>query len=210
MDRHELAWAAGFFDGEGWANRDRTRRRSHGSISRTSWHARGARLSSSGSSVSDASGARKSRRASKTLLVGSDVARRTSHSVADLLGPWLCHVSALSSSGARAVVAPAIWPGSASEELAWAGGFFDGEGSTYLQKHRTHVDTSFRGFTSLNRPKVASLRPSQIRSPRLAISEASRETTRARESTGPYRRWRVFTPADVLLGLHMCGRSSAR
>ncbi|HKY52348.1 MAG TPA: hypothetical protein VJP45_13910, partial [Candidatus Limnocylindria bacterium] len=21
MDRHELAWAAGFFDGEGWANR---------------------------------------------------------------------------------------------------------------------------------------------------------------------------------------------
>ena len=23
--------------------------------------------------------------------------------------------------------------------LAWAGGFFDGEGSTYLEKHRTHV-----------------------------------------------------------------------
>src|SRR6266508_3156220 len=23
MDRHELAWAAGFFDGEGWANRAR-------------------------------------------------------------------------------------------------------------------------------------------------------------------------------------------
>ena len=26
-----------------------------------------------------------------------------------------------------------------SEELAWAGGFFDGEGSTYLEKHRTHA-----------------------------------------------------------------------
>ena len=25
-----------------------------------------------------------------------------------------------------------------SEELAWSGGFFDGEGSSYLTKHRTH------------------------------------------------------------------------
>jgi hypothetical protein len=26
-----------------------------------------------------------------------------------------------------------------SEELAWAGGLFDGEGRSYLTKHRTHT-----------------------------------------------------------------------
>ncbi|HEV8537096.1 MAG TPA: hypothetical protein VGR87_15435 [Candidatus Limnocylindria bacterium] len=38
-----------------------------------------------------------------------------------------------------AVLPELSWPGSSNEELAWAGGFFDGEGSTYLLKHRTHV-----------------------------------------------------------------------
>jgi hypothetical protein len=38
----------------------------------------------------------------------------------------------------RTEMPPLAWPGSMSEELAWAGGFFDGEGSTCLDKHRSH------------------------------------------------------------------------
>ena len=60
--------------------------------------------------------------------------------VADLIGPWLC--PAKRAEFERTLERPlalAIWPSSFSEELAWAGGFFDGEGSTYLEKHRTHA-----------------------------------------------------------------------
>jgi hypothetical protein len=66
----------------------------------------------------------------------ADIAR-----VADLIGPWLCAVKrdAFEQTLERPL-APAIWSASESEERAWAGGFFDGEGSTYLEKHRTHKD----------------------------------------------------------------------
>src|SRR5207249_9503565 len=63
-----------------------------------------------------------------------DVAR-----VAELIGPWIGPVKRADLEHALGLpLAPIVWPGSSSEELAWAGGFFDGEGSTYLLKHRTH------------------------------------------------------------------------
>ena len=94
-------------------------------------------------------------------------------------------------------------PGSMSEELAWAGGFFDGEGSTYLEKHRTH-----QGYLV----------------PRLYVPQSAEigiapELTRLKSALGglgaisglrpgkgtwkPYRRWRVSAVLDVQVGLHL-------
>ena len=59
--------------------------------------------------------------------------------VVERIGPWLCPIKRAEFDRTLGVaLPPLIWPGSMSEELAWAGGFFDGEGSTYLEKHRTH------------------------------------------------------------------------
>jgi hypothetical protein len=59
--------------------------------------------------------------------------------VVDRIGPWLC--PAKRTEFERTLggsVPPKVSPGSMSEELAWAGGLFDGEGSTCLDQHRTH------------------------------------------------------------------------
>ena len=63
-----------------------------------------------------------------------DVAR-----VAGVIGQWVGPVKhAQFERALSTAVRTAAWPGTTSEELAWAGGFFDGEGSSYLTKHRTH------------------------------------------------------------------------
>ncbi|MDQ2914726.1 MAG: hypothetical protein M3T56_15970, partial [Chloroflexota bacterium] len=59
--------------------------------------------------------------------------------VAELLGSWLGPIKrAQFESALGCSLPPTTWPGTMSEELAWAGGFFDGEGSSYLLQHLTH------------------------------------------------------------------------
>lgn len=139
MDRHELAWAAGFFDGEGWANRSgrgvQSRINQAGADGAPEVLLKFHRIVGVG------------RIKGPLILEGKedlywwqvssrvDVAR-----VAELIGPWLCQVKrAEFESVVGWPLGPIAWPGTKSEELAWAGGFFDGEGSTYLLRHRTHV-----------------------------------------------------------------------
>src|SRR4029077_12640146 len=60
--------------------------------------------------------------------------------VVERIAPWLCPVKRAEFERTLGGPLPAqVWPGSMSEELAWAGGFFDGEGSSYLMKQRTHA-----------------------------------------------------------------------
>ncbi len=124
--------------------------------------------------------------------------------VVERIGPWLCPVKRTEFERTLGIqLSPVVLPGSMSQELAWAGGFFDGEGSTYLEKHRTHV-----GYLV----------------PRLYVPQSAEigiaaELTRLRSALGglgtisgvrpgkgkwkPYRRWRVSTPVGVQLGLHL-------
>src|SRR5688572_30768490 len=140
MDRHELAWAAGFFDGEGWAAKNKTRGVQ-------------ARINQAGPNGMPAVLLKFKRIVGVGRLKGPKVeegkqdlywweatSRPDIARVADLIGAWLCPVkrSEFEQTLGRSL-APAIWPASPSEERAWAGGFFDGEGSTYLEKHRTHA-----------------------------------------------------------------------
>src|SRR3981081_4116025 len=137
MDRHELAWAAGFFDGEGWANRS----------------GRGvqSRINQAGPEGMPGVLLKFHRIVGVGRLKGPQLKEgkqdlywweATSHTdvagVAELIGPWLCPTKR--AQFARATdgsLPPEAWPGTMSEEQAWAGGFFDAEGCTHLEKARS-------------------------------------------------------------------------
>jgi hypothetical protein len=146
VDRYELAWAAGFFDGEGWANIQRRDGRRTGQP-----HARVNQADPDG--VPEV--LLRFRRAVGGLgTIGGpyvdegriDLYRWEVSSRGDvellhhLLLPWLGEVkllafaTALERESARSRVAA-----SRDEWSPWAAGVWDGEGSAYLLDHRSHA-----------------------------------------------------------------------
>jgi hypothetical protein len=204
MDRHELAWAAGFFDGEGWAAKNKSR----GVQSR---------INQAGPQGMPAVLLKFQRVVGVGRLKGPhieagrhdiywweatsrpDVAR-----VADLIGPWLCPTKRAEFERALGQsLAAAIWPSSASEELAWAGGFFDGEGSTYLEKHRTHVGY-FVPRIYVPQSSDVGIAPELVRlKSALADIGTISGVRRPGGNRRPYRRWRVCAADAVQLSLHL-------
>lgn len=203
MDRHELAWAAGFFDGEGWAAK-----RTRGVHSR---------INQAGPDGIPAALLKFQRIVGVGRLKGPKVEEgkqdlywweATSSPdvtrVADLIGPWLCPPKRVEFEWTLGrSLAPAIWPATAIEELAWAGGFFDGEGSTYLDKHRTHKGY-FVPRLHVSQSSETGVAPTLLRL-KAALGDLGTISGEhpSKGNHRPYRRWRVFTPAAVLLGLHM-------
>jgi hypothetical protein len=203
MDRHDLAWAAGFFDGEGWANR--SGRGVQARINQADPHGMPQVLLKfqrivgvgrlKGPTVEEGK---------QDLYWWEATSRPDIARVADLIGPWLCHLKRdeFERTLGRSI-APAIWPAALSEELAWAGGFFDGEGSTYLEKHRTHA-----GYLV---PRVHVTQSSEVGIAaellRLKATMGGLGTISgvhpAKGRSRPYRRWRVFTPGGVQLAVHL-------
>lgn len=140
MDEHELAWAAGFFDGDGWAALSRRRGRRTGQPQ--------ARINQSGLDgvpevlvrFRDAVGVGRiggpkieDRREPLYWWVASsrgDVAR-----TGELIGGWLSgqkRVQFTAATGLRFHAAP-------MNSFAWVAGLFDAEGSTSLSDHRSHA-----------------------------------------------------------------------
>ena len=204
MDRHELAWAAGFFDGEGWAAKNRTR----GVQSR---------INQAGPDGMPEVLLKFQRAVGVGRLKGPHVepgkqdlywweatSRPDVGRVADLIGRWLCPAKRdefQEALGARLV--PAIWPGSVSEERAWAGGFFDGEGSTYLEKHRTHAG-HFVPRLYVPQSSEVGIAPELVRL-KSALADIG-TISGVRPGKGnwkPHRRWRVCSLVAVQLGLHL-------
>jgi len=159
LDEHELAWAAGFFDGDGWAALVRRRRRKRGQP-----HAQINQASEDGvpevlTRFRDAVGV--GRVAGPKLEEGrqplywwvassrDDVARTGA-----LIGPWLSHDKRrqfYDTVGLRFNDAPL-------DSFAWAAGFFDAEGSTSLSDHRSHagykyVESSITQMGALQQPQ---------------------------------------------------------
>jgi hypothetical protein len=145
MDRYELAWAAGFFDGEGWAN---------------AVHAegRGTRQPQARVNQADPNGVPAVLVRFQAALGGlgriggpyveegrQDLYRWIVSSRCDvellhhLLMPWLGQVKLLAFSAALERSSARSRPAIANDEWrAWAAGLWDGEGSVYLLDHRTH------------------------------------------------------------------------
>jgi hypothetical protein len=139
MDRHELAWAAGFFDGEGWAARSKTR----GVQARINQSdddrvpevlLRFQRIVGLGRLHGPV------REDGRKDLYHWDVSSRSDvAAVANATWPWLGSVKRIEFEAALGY-APMAMPDplSPTELLAWAGGLYDGEGCASLSPHRTH------------------------------------------------------------------------
>lgn len=199
MDRHELAWAAGFFDGEGWANRA-----GRGVQSRIN--------QSDDDCVPDV-----------LLRFQTAVGRGRIHGPVREEGRKDLYYWDVSSRGDVDAVATGIWPwlgnvkrgefmaaiGSIAEAqtlprtelLAWAGGLYDGEGSASLSPHRTH-----QGHFS---PEVA---VTQLGASSPQVLEKFREIVGCGRIYGPYAqegatlpvfRWKVAAHHDVEHSLYV-------
>ena len=202
MENHDLAWAAGFFDGEGWANR--TERGVQSRINQAGLDGMPEVLVKFQRIVGV--GRLKGpvlEEGKQPLYYWEATSRHDVARVAALIGPWLCPAKRAEFEGALRAPLPApAWPGSMSEELAWAGGFFDGEGSTCLDKHRTHA----KYFVPvLYVPQTADVgtAPELLRLKAAIGLGTISGVRRPKPPRRPYRRWRVFTPAKVQLALHL-------
>ena len=203
MENHDLAWAAGFFDGEGWANRQR--RGVHSRINQagldgvpevlTKFHRIVGVGRIHGPVIVEGR---------QPLYYWEATSRPDLLRVVERIGPWLCPVKRAQFERTLGGPLPAqVWPGSMSEELAWAGGFFDGEGSTYLEKHRTHADY-FVPRLHVTQSAWGGIAPELIRF-RAAMGGIGTisSSSKNKEEGKPYRRWRAFADDEVHLGLHL-------
>lgn len=144
MDRHELAWAAGFFDGEGWANAvaqtGRRTRQPHAQINQSDSEGVPVALERFRRAIGAGrirGPERKPGRINRYWWIVSsrpDVSR-----VATLLDPWLGDAK-------RREFEDAVGPCTryvpsrltSTEWAAWAAGLYDGEGCSCLLNHRSH------------------------------------------------------------------------
>jgi hypothetical protein len=202
LESHDFAWAAGFFDGEGWAafqhRGTRARINQAGPDGVPDVLLKFQRIVEVGRIDGPVIAEGKQPLYYWEATSRPDVAR-----VAELIGPWLCPVKRAEFEGAlRTSILPAVWPGSMSEELAWAGGFFDGEGSTCLDKHRTHANFL---VPVLYVPQAAAegIAPELVRLQSAIGFGTISGIRKSKPPWKPYRRWRVFTIEKVFRALHM-------
>ena len=203
MENHDLAWAAGFFDGEGWANRQR--RGVNSRINQagldgvpevlTKFHRIVGVGRIHGPVIVEGR---------QPLYYWDATSRPDLLQVVERIGPWLCPVKRAEFERTLGGPLPAqVWPGSMSEELAWAGGFFDGEGSTYLEKHRTHPGY-FYPVTYVPQSAEVGIAAELLRL-RSAMGGIGNISGIRQDGPDwrPYRRWRVVTPEKVQAVLHL-------
>lgn len=202
MESHDFAWAAGFFDGEGWANRKK--RGVHSQINQAGLDGMPDVLIKFHRIVGVG------RLKGPILLEGRQplyyweaTSRSDLTQVVERIGPWLCPVKRAEFEWTlRAPLPPMTWPGSMSGELAWAGGFFDGEGSTCLDKHRTH-EGFFAPVIYVPQAAEIGIAPELLRfHDAIGVGNVS-GVRRPKPPNKPYRRLRVYTLQKVQLALHL-------
>jgi hypothetical protein len=201
MDRHELAWAAGFFDGEGWANRSRRGVQSRINQSDNDGVpnvlVRFKRIVGCGRIHGPV------REDGRQDLYYWDVSSRSDvEALTDAIWPWLGDVKRAEFRVALSRVPTVVEEDlPRSELLAWAGGLYDGEGSASLSPHRTHA-----GHFS---PEVA-LTQSGTACPQ--VLERLRDIVGCGRIYGPYTqegatlpvfRWKAAALSDVEYSLYV-------
>lgn len=141
MDRTELAWAAGFFDAEGWAAAVKSRRgtRPFAQINQADAFGVPEVLTRFQAAVGAGRIGGPRRVAGKRDLYHWVASSRGDvRGTFEALSTWLGAVKTLQFGSAIGPVTPTTETPSRDELLAWAAGLFDGDGSTYVAKHRTH------------------------------------------------------------------------
>ena len=129
MDRHELAWAAGFFDGEGWAGKSKRgiqARVNQADISGVPEVLTRLQRALGGLGNVGGPDVKPDRRPLYRWTVSS---RSDVGLLLDLLKPWLGSVKLLQLSRAVNLSTPIAKPAMPSDEWRpWAAGLYDGEG----------------------------------------------------------------------------------
>jgi hypothetical protein len=146
VDRYELAWAAGFFDGEGWANLARAASRGTGQpMARINQACPDGiphvltRLQAALGGLGRIGGPY--REEGRIDLYRWEVSSRGDVELLHhLLAPWLGEVKLQQFAQALERHTASSRGATRSDEWqAWAAGLYDGEGSAYLLDHRSHV-----------------------------------------------------------------------
>lgn len=203
MDRYGLAWAAGFFDGEGWAARirdgSRATRRPMARINQAGVDGPPDTLERFRRALGDLGAIGGPDRISGR----KDLYRWVASSEADvtllfeLLSPWVGPVKLgqLAAAAQRSIKAGQIdltddaW-------CAWAAGLYDGEGCSALLHHRTHP-----GYMI---PELSLTQSSRVGAPAVLVRFSA--IVKAGSLSGPYRqrnatmdvyRWKASARADV-------------
>jgi hypothetical protein len=197
MDRHELAWAAGFFDGEGWAGK--SKRGVHAQINQADSQGIPTALLRFQAAL-DGLGriGGPTRKPERKDIYRWNVSSRGDVALElELLKPWLGPVKLLQLARATGRTAPpAAAPRVDDEWRAWAAGLFDGEGCSALLNHRTHTGYKTGELSVTQSSLVGS--PEVLR--RLAV------VTGAGHISGPYPqrnatmdvfRWKAAALADI-------------
>lgn len=145
MDWCELAWAAGFFDGEGWANavaqKGRRTRQPQARVNQASPDGVPQVLLRLQAAVGGLGRIGGPQRQEKRIdLYRWEVSsRRDVERLLEMVAPWLGDVkqTQLAQTLGRQALR-SMRPDQSQEWRAWAAGLYDGEGSLYLLDHRTH------------------------------------------------------------------------
>ncbi|MGH2490676.1 MAG: hypothetical protein ACRDF9_04135 [Candidatus Limnocylindria bacterium] len=141
MDRHELAWAAGFFDGEGWAAKQKPRgvqaRINQADPNGVPSALLRFQAALNGLGRIGGPTCEPERKEMYRWIVSS---RGDVELLLELLRPWLGPIKLLQLARATGrAVSPAAATRGDDEWRAWAAGLFDGEGCSALLSHRTHA-----------------------------------------------------------------------
>jgi hypothetical protein len=203
LESHDFAWAAGFFDGEGWANRSgrgvQSRINQAGPDGVPEVLAKFQRIVGVGRIKGPVIVEGR-----QPLYFWEATSRLDLTQVVERIAPWLCPVKRSEFERTLGLqLPPVVWPGSMGEELAWAGGFFDGEGSTYLEKHRTHPG-HFYPVLYVPQSADVGVAPELLRM-KSALSGLGAISGNRRNGPNkkPYRRWRVVTARKAQVALHL-------
>jgi hypothetical protein len=146
MDRYELAWAAGFFDGEGWAAAvtGPGRRTAQPQVRVNQADARGVpevlvRFRNALGGLGRIGGPHSEER--RIDLYRWEVSSRGDVELLHhFLAPWLGQAKLVEFSSALERAAATSRPVTRNDVWrSWAAGLYDGEGSTYLRDHRSHA-----------------------------------------------------------------------
>jgi len=203
LDEHELAWAAGFFDGDGWAALVRPRRRKRGQP-----YARINQGSLSGVPevllrFRDAVGVGrvagpKIEEGRQPLYHWVASSRGDVERTGALIGPWLSQQKRRQFENAAGLEFDTV----PLDSFAWAAGLFDAEGSTSLSDHRSHagykvIEASITQGSKAGQPDelvrfTSAIDIGKIYGPYL--QDGANE---------PVHRWRACTVNDVRRAIHL-------
>lgn len=203
MDEHELAWSAGFFDGDGWAAllRPRGRRtgQPHAQINQSSLDGVPEVLLRFRDAVGVGRiGGPKIEEGREPLYWWIASSRGDVRRTGELIGPWLSSQKRdqfTAATGMRFNVA-------AVDSFAWAAGLFDAEGCVSLTRHGSHA--GYKVIDGAITQGGSHGVPEELRRFRSLISVGKNYGPYDQEGANePIYRWRAETPEKVRLTVHL-------